>query len=168
MNKRVKKANRAGLDVGTVQFFVSVKNTTHSGFFVRLVSSIVSVQVGISPPSTPLLVTARHHHSVAPWFMFCCFVLCFFSVGLIWRGVGESPWAFVSTLRFSRQILKKEEAIPWPGTLAIVHSYIAYKEGESEPLGFPPPPPPRPPKHWAVSPSLPLSLLQLKKRRNRS
>jgi len=27
------------------------------------------------------------------------------------------------------QILKKEEAIPWPGTLAIVHSYIAYKEG---------------------------------------
>ncbi|MEQ2170636.1 hypothetical protein GOODEAATRI_002352 [Goodea atripinnis] len=29
------------------------------------------------------------------------------------------------------QILKKEEAIPWPGTLAIVHSYIAYKEGES-------------------------------------
>ncbi|KAJ4922000.1 hypothetical protein JOQ06_002033, partial [Pogonophryne albipinna] len=26
------------------------------------------------------------------------------------------------------QILKKEEAIPWPGTLAIVHSYIAYKE----------------------------------------
>lgn len=28
------------------------------------------------------------------------------------------------------QILKKEEAIPWPGTLAIVHSYIAYKEGD--------------------------------------
>ncbi|CAG5958416.1 unnamed protein product [Menidia menidia] len=27
-------------------------------------------------------------------------------------------------------ILKKEEAIPWPGTLAIVHSYIAYKEGD--------------------------------------
>lgn len=31
----------------------------------------------------------------------------------------------------SLQILKKEEAIPWPGTLAIVHSYIAYKEGDS-------------------------------------
>lgn len=30
---------------------------------------------------------------------------------------------------FLLQILKKEEAIPWPGTLAIVHSYIAYKEG---------------------------------------
>lgn len=29
------------------------------------------------------------------------------------------------------QILKKEEAIPWPGTLAIVHSYIAYKEGDT-------------------------------------
>jgi len=27
------------------------------------------------------------------------------------------------------QMLKKEEAIPWPGTLAIVHSYIAYKAG---------------------------------------
>uniref|UniRef100_A0AAY5JY04 PHD-type domain-containing protein n=1 Tax=Esox lucius TaxID=8010 RepID=A0AAY5JY04_ESOLU len=27
------------------------------------------------------------------------------------------------------QILKKEDAIQWPGTLAIVHSYIAYKEG---------------------------------------
>lgn len=30
---------------------------------------------------------------------------------------------------FILQILKKEEAIQWPGTLAIVHSYIAYKEG---------------------------------------
>ncbi|KAM7397353.1 hypothetical protein PAMP_020332 [Pampus punctatissimus] len=29
-------------------------------------------------------------------------------------------------------ILKKEEAIPWPGTLAIVHSYIAYKEAKEE------------------------------------
>lgn len=28
------------------------------------------------------------------------------------------------------QMLKKEEAIPWPGTLAIVHSYIAYKAGK--------------------------------------
>lgn len=35
----------------------------------------------------------------------------------------------VTALSFSLQILKKEEAIPWPGTLAIVHSYIAYKEG---------------------------------------
>lgn len=33
----------------------------------------------------------------------------------------------VSVLFF--QMLKKEEAIPWPGTLAIVHSYIAYKTG---------------------------------------
>lgn len=38
--------------------------------------------------------------------------------------------ASVTTLSFSLQILKKEEAIPWPGTLAIVHSYIAYKEGD--------------------------------------
>ena len=30
----------------------------------------------------------------------------------------------------SFQMLKKEEAIPWPGTLAIVHSYIAYKAGK--------------------------------------
>ncbi|XP_016111346.1 PHD finger protein 21A isoform X5 [Sinocyclocheilus grahami] len=30
------------------------------------------------------------------------------------------------------QILRKEEAIPWPGTLAIVHSYIAYKEAKEE------------------------------------
>ncbi|KAM9376239.1 PHD finger protein 21A [Pholidichthys leucotaenia] len=30
------------------------------------------------------------------------------------------------------QILKKEEAIPWPGTLAIVHSYMAYKEAKEE------------------------------------
>ncbi|KAJ3596197.1 hypothetical protein NHX12_002606 [Muraenolepis orangiensis] len=30
------------------------------------------------------------------------------------------------------RILKKEEAIPWPGTLAIVHSYIAYKEAKEE------------------------------------
>ncbi|KAL4642120.1 PHD finger protein 21A-like isoform X1 [Arapaima gigas] len=30
------------------------------------------------------------------------------------------------------QMLKKEEAIPWPGTLAIVHSYIAYKEAKEE------------------------------------
>lgn len=29
------------------------------------------------------------------------------------------------------QMLKKEEAIPWPGTLAIVHSYIAYKAGRN-------------------------------------
>lgn len=36
----------------------------------------------------------------------------------------------MTPLSFSPQILKKEEAIPWPGTLAIVHSYIAYKEGE--------------------------------------
>lgn len=30
------------------------------------------------------------------------------------------------------QIQKKEEAIPWPGTLAIVHSYIAYKAAKEE------------------------------------
>ncbi|XP_063052524.1 PHD finger protein 21A isoform X4 [Engraulis encrasicolus] len=30
------------------------------------------------------------------------------------------------------EILKKEDAIPWPGTLAIVHSYIAYKEAKEE------------------------------------
>lgn len=36
----------------------------------------------------------------------------------------------MKTPSFSLQILKKEEAIPWPGTLAIVHSYIAYKEGD--------------------------------------
>lgn len=36
----------------------------------------------------------------------------------------------MTTPSFSLQILKKEEAIPWPGTLAIVHSYIAYKEGD--------------------------------------
>lgn len=36
----------------------------------------------------------------------------------------------MTTASFSLQILKKEEAIPWPGTLAIVHSYIAYKEGD--------------------------------------
>ncbi|XP_055790820.1 PHD finger protein 21A isoform X3 [Salvelinus fontinalis] len=30
------------------------------------------------------------------------------------------------------QILKKEDAIQWPGTLAIVHSYIAYKEAKEE------------------------------------
>lgn len=38
--------------------------------------------------------------------------------------------ASLTLLSFSLQILKKEEAIPWPGTLAIVHSYIAYKEGD--------------------------------------
>ncbi|XP_065147572.1 PHD finger protein 21A isoform X4 [Paramisgurnus dabryanus] len=32
----------------------------------------------------------------------------------------------------SGDVLKKEEAIPWPGTLAIVHSYIAYKEAKEE------------------------------------
>lgn len=31
-------------------------------------------------------------------------------------------------------MLKKEEAIPWPGTLAIVHSYIAYKAGKELPV----------------------------------
>ncbi|KAG8438393.1 hypothetical protein GDO86_008902 [Hymenochirus boettgeri] len=30
------------------------------------------------------------------------------------------------------QMLKKEDAIPWPGTLAIVHSYIAYKAAKEE------------------------------------
>ncbi|XP_068116953.1 PHD finger protein 21A isoform X8 [Hyperolius riggenbachi] len=30
------------------------------------------------------------------------------------------------------KVLKKEEAIPWPGTLAIVHSYIAYKAAKEE------------------------------------
>ncbi|XP_030649631.1 PHD finger protein 21Aa [Chanos chanos] len=30
------------------------------------------------------------------------------------------------------QILKKEEAITWPGTLAIVHSYISYKAAKEE------------------------------------
>ncbi|XP_048118611.1 PHD finger protein 21Aa isoform X2 [Alosa alosa] len=30
------------------------------------------------------------------------------------------------------QMMKKEEAIPWPGTLAIVHSYIAYKAAKEE------------------------------------
>ncbi|XP_023827838.1 PHD finger protein 21A [Salvelinus sp. IW2-2015] len=30
------------------------------------------------------------------------------------------------------QILKKEDSIQWPGTLAIVHSYIAYKEAKEE------------------------------------
>lgn len=33
-------------------------------------------------------------------------------------------------------MLKKEEAIPWPGTLAIVHSYIAYKTGKLSNLWF--------------------------------
>ncbi|XP_072278161.1 PHD finger protein 21A isoform X8 [Pyxicephalus adspersus] len=33
---------------------------------------------------------------------------------------------------FSTDMLKKEEAIPWPGTLAIVHSYIAYKAAKEE------------------------------------
>lgn len=42
----------------------------------------------------------------------------------------------VTPLSFSLQILKKEEAIPWPGTLAIVHSYIAYKEGDSRIFSF--------------------------------
>ncbi|XP_062824008.1 PHD finger protein 21A isoform X6 [Anolis carolinensis] len=32
----------------------------------------------------------------------------------------------------SADMLKKEEAIPWPGTLAIVHSYIAYKTAKEE------------------------------------
>nr|XP_060620001.1 PHD finger protein 21A isoform X7 [Anolis sagrei ordinatus] len=32
----------------------------------------------------------------------------------------------------STDMLKKEEAIPWPGTLAIVHSYIAYKTAKEE------------------------------------
>ncbi|XP_069479347.1 PHD finger protein 21A isoform X5 [Ambystoma mexicanum] len=32
----------------------------------------------------------------------------------------------------STEMLKKEEAIPWPGTLAIVHSYIAYKAAKEE------------------------------------
>ncbi|XP_028811796.1 PHD finger protein 21Aa isoform X4 [Denticeps clupeoides] len=30
------------------------------------------------------------------------------------------------------KIMKKDEAIPWPGTLAIVHSYIAYKTAKEE------------------------------------
>ncbi|XP_064168390.1 PHD finger protein 21A-like isoform X2 [Anguilla rostrata] len=30
------------------------------------------------------------------------------------------------------QIVKKEEVVPWPGTLAIVHSYIAYKAAKVE------------------------------------
>ncbi|XP_075423641.1 PHD finger protein 21A isoform X7 [Ascaphus truei] len=30
------------------------------------------------------------------------------------------------------KMLKKEEVIPWPGTLAIVHSYIAYKAAKEE------------------------------------
>ncbi|XP_077143049.1 PHD finger protein 21A isoform X6 [Ranitomeya variabilis] len=33
---------------------------------------------------------------------------------------------------YSSDMLKKEEAIPWPGTLAIVHSYIAYKAAKEE------------------------------------
>ncbi|XP_055795349.1 PHD finger protein 21A-like isoform X1 [Salvelinus fontinalis] len=32
----------------------------------------------------------------------------------------------------SGDILKKEDSIQWPGTLAIVHSYIAYKEAKEE------------------------------------
>lgn len=47
--------------------------------------------------------------------------------------MGRILWLLFQLLRFSQQILKKEEAIPWPGTLAIVHSYIAYKEGDPEP-----------------------------------
>uniref|UniRef100_A0A3P8RS26 PHD finger protein 21A n=1 Tax=Amphiprion percula TaxID=161767 RepID=A0A3P8RS26_AMPPE len=45
---------------------------------------------------------------------------------------GDVISASVTTPSFSLQILKKEEAIPWPGTLAIVHSYIAYKEAKEE------------------------------------
>ncbi|XP_075423640.1 PHD finger protein 21A isoform X6 [Ascaphus truei] len=33
---------------------------------------------------------------------------------------------------YSTDMLKKEEVIPWPGTLAIVHSYIAYKAAKEE------------------------------------
>lgn len=73
--------------------------------------------------------------------------------------------ASVTTLSFSPQILKKEEAIPWPGTLAIVHSYIAYKEGDfrydlvlSDVCRG---------SCSAVTPTR-LFCLQLKKRRNRS
>lgn len=46
------------------------------------------------------------------------------------QGGGLIEFFSVTTPSFSLQILKKEEAIPWPGTLAIVHSYIAYKEGD--------------------------------------
>lgn len=162
------KANRAGLDVGTVQSFVSVKTRR----------TRVSLCV-LSHPSCRCR-SASHLHplhclsllgTTTVWrsglcfvVLFCFFFFCWFNL----EGGGVNPWASVSTLRFSRQILKKEEAIPWPGTLAIVHSYIAYKEGESDQSRPPPSPQRKPPKRSAVSPSLPLSLLQLKKRRNRS
>lgn len=131
----MKKANRAGLDVGTVQSFVSVKTRR----------TRVSLCV-LSHPSCRCR-SASHLHplhclsllgTTTVWRPGLCFLFCFlFSFCLIGGG---GPSASISTVRFSRQILKKEEAIPWPGTLAIVHSYIAYKEGDSEPPGLPPDP----------------------------
>ncbi|XP_063800375.1 PHD finger protein 21A isoform X8 [Pseudophryne corroboree] len=48
------------------------------------------------------------------------FICCIISFSML---ANEEHWP---------KMLKKEEAIPWPGTLAIVHSYIAYKAAKEE------------------------------------
>ncbi|KAG5840009.1 hypothetical protein ANANG_G00211600 [Anguilla anguilla] len=48
---------------------------------------------------------------------------------------GESSWSrrlSILALGLGPAIVKKEEVVPWPGTLAIVHSYIAYKAAKVE------------------------------------
>lgn len=127
---------------------------THSGFFVRLVSSIVSVQVGISPPSTPLLVTARHHHSVALWFLFCCDCSLFFC----WFNL-EGGWGESLGFCFNSEILSTDPKERGSHSLArhaghrpLLHCLQRRWVWTSRS------PPPRPPKHSAVSPSFPLSL----------
>lgn len=101
------------LDRRPVQSFVSVITMQYC-FFVLL-----------SHPLSVKLASHVHHFIARP--------LCAAPQG---GGLVRPPSGFfpastsVTTLTLLLQILKKEEAIPWPGTLAIVHSYIAYKEGD--------------------------------------
>lgn len=112
--KKNKKKKNNSWTFRTVQIFVSI-NMMQYCFFVLLSHSLCRYRLAshIHPlhRSSQLGLTAG------------------------WRLILSSSDLFlvpasVTTLSLSPQILKKEEAIPWPGTLAIVHSYIAYKEGD--------------------------------------
>ncbi|XP_030282351.1 PHD finger protein 21A isoform X11 [Sparus aurata] len=93
------------------------KQTVKSGGGAEL-KAVVSLPSSSTPPLSPPPRTKKEENPEKLAFMV--------SLGLVTHDHLEANEDSLS------KILKKEEAIPWPGTLAIVHSYIAYKEAKEE------------------------------------
>lgn len=56
-------------------------------------------------------------------------LLCLHLYPCVYQGYSGVCVLIAKSRFYNLQILKKDEVIEWPGTLAIVHSYISYKAG---------------------------------------